>query len=80
MGLQHTAHDDGQDQAHRFHLNDNIRGALVVVVGAAGLVGLAFGAMTMLTSPDGWVMKAANHAMTTAQQGTLASYDIAADH
>jgi hypothetical protein len=43
------------------------------------MIGLAFGAMTLLTSPDGWVMKAANQAMTTAQHGTLASYDIAQD-
>lgn len=79
MDLQNTAHDLGQDQAHAFHLNDKIRGAIVVVVGSAALVGIAFGAMMMLTSPDGWLMKAANQAMTTAQQGTLASYDIAAD-
>jgi len=79
MGLQHTTHDDGHNPEHRFHLNDNVRGALIVVIASAGLVGLAFGAMMMLTSPDGWVMKAANQAMATAQQGTLASYDIAAE-
>jgi hypothetical protein len=79
MDFQNTAHEHGRDQTHGFHLNDNVCGAIVVVIGAAGLVGLAFGAMTMLTSPDGWVMKAANQAMTTAQQGTLASYDIASD-
>jgi hypothetical protein len=77
MGLQHTTHDHGQDSTHRFHIDEKIRGALVVVIGSAGLVGLAFGAMLMLTSPDGWVMKAANQAMSTAQQGTLATYDIA---
>ena len=36
-----------------------------------------FGAMSLLTSPDGWVMKAANQAMATAQEGTLASYTLA---
>lgn len=41
------------------------------------MLGMAFGAMMLLTSPDGWVMKAANQAMSTAQQGTLATYDIA---
>jgi len=34
----------------------------------------------LLASPDGWVMKAANQAMTMAQQGALASYDIADTH
>lgn len=48
----------------RSRLNDNIRGVLVVVIGSAGLVGLAFGAMVMLTSPDGWATKAARSAMS----------------
>jgi len=58
---------------------DAVRGAIVVIVGAALMLGMAIGAMKMLTSPDGWVMKAANQAVSTAQQGTLASYDIASD-
>jgi hypothetical protein len=56
---------------------DALRSAAVVVFGAAMMVAMAFGAMMMLTSPDGWVMKAANQAVSTAQQGTLASYDVA---
>ena len=48
----------------RSRLNDNIRGALIVVLGSAALVGLAFGAMVMLTSPDGWATKAARSAMS----------------
>ncbi len=56
---------------------DAVRGALVVAGGATIMLGMAFGAMMLLTSPDGWVMKAANQAMSTAQQGTLATYDIA---
>ena len=76
MGLKDTAHGAG-DESRGFHFDENVRGALVGVVGAAALVGLAFGGMMMLTSPDGWIMKAANQAMATAQQGTLASYDIA---
>ena len=59
--------------------HDGLRSAAVVVIGAAMMVAMAFGAMMMLTSPDGWVMKAANQAVSTAQQGTLASYDIASD-
>jgi len=58
---------------------DAVRGAAVVVIGVAMMVGMAFGAMTLLTSPDGWVMKAASQAVSTAQHGTLASYDIAQD-
>lgn len=58
---------------------DAVRGALVVAGGAAIMIAMAFGAMLLLTSPDGWVMKAANQAMSTAQQGTLATYDIAFD-
>ena len=59
--------------------HDGLRSAAVVVIGAGMMVAMAFGAMMMLTSPDGWVMKAANQAVSTAQQGTLASYDIASD-
>jgi hypothetical protein len=75
MDFRNTA--GGADDTRGFHFDDRLRGAVVVVVGAAALVGLAFGGMVMLTSPDGWIMKAANQAMMTAQQGTLASYDIA---
>ena len=48
----------------RSRLNDNIRGAMVVVLGSAALVGLAFGAMVVLTSPDGWATKAAQSAVS----------------
>lgn len=58
---------------------DAVRGVLVVAGGAAIMLGMAFGAMMLLTSPDGWVMKAASQAMSTAQQGALATYDIAFD-
>lgn len=77
MGFRNSTHDERADTTQAFHVPDNIRSMLVVVVAGAGLIGLAYGAMTMLTSPDGWVMKAANQAMTTAQEGTLASYTLA---
>jgi len=48
----------------RSRLNDNIRGAMIVVLGSAALVGLAFGAMVVLTSPEGWATKAAQGAMS----------------
>lgn len=45
-------------------LDENIRGMLIVALGAAGLIGLAWGVMMVLTSPDGWVTKAANSAVS----------------
>jgi hypothetical protein len=77
MELNQTASGDHETPARAFRSGENIRSVLVLLIGSAGLIGLAFGAMMVLTSPDGWVMKAANQAMTTAQQGTLASYNIA---
>lgn len=55
---------------------EHMRGAVVVVGGAAVLLGLAYGGIVALTSPDSWMMKAATQAVSTAQQGTLASYDV----
>ena len=79
MSLQKTAQDSVSDSESTLN-SHNMRGMIVVLIGAAGICGLAFGAMQLLTSPDGWVMKVASQAMTTAQQGTLASYDIADTH
>lgn len=56
---------------------DGLRNLMIVAVGTAGMVVLALGVMTVLTSPDGWVMKAASQAMVTAHEGTLASYTLA---
>ena len=78
MSLQNTSQDSVANAQPT--IGDNLRGLVVVLIGAASLCGLAFGVMQLLTSPDGWVMKAASQAMTTAQQGTLASYDIADMH
>jgi hypothetical protein len=71
--------DAAKSHERDVRMPDAVRGALVVVGGATIMLGMAFGAMMLLTSPDGWVMKAANQAMSTAQQGTLATYDIAFD-
>ncbi len=65
--------------AGKGRIPDAVKGAMVVAGGATIMLGMAFGAMLLLTSPDGWVMKAANQAISTAQQGTLATYDIAFD-
>lgn len=58
---------------------DAVKSVAAIGGGAALLICLAVGAMMALTSPDGWVMKAASYAFATAQQGTLASYEIALD-
>ncbi len=77
MELNQTVSGGLGERKRAFRFDENFRSALVVLIGSAGIIGIAFGAMMMLTSPDGWVMKAANQAMMTAQQGTLASYSIA---
>jgi hypothetical protein len=69
----------GRDATENRRMPEMVRGAAVVAIGAAMMIGMAYGAMMLLTSPDGWVMKAANQAVTTAQHGTLASYDIDQD-
>lgn len=53
---------------------DQLQGVVVVVASAAVLVGLAFGAMALLSSPAGWVMKAANQAMSDHQQAVATSF------
>lgn len=78
MSFQNTAHDGASNVGPA--IGDHVRGICVVLIGAALVCGLALGVMQLLTAPDGWVMKAASQAMTTAQQGTLASYDIADTH
>ncbi len=55
----------------RFELGDNARGAIVMVAGALMLVGLAFGGMLLLTSPNGWVTKAANSAIAGEEAGLV---------
>lgn len=69
----------GRDATENRRVPEIVRSVGVVAIGAGMMIGMAYGAMMLLTSPDGWVMKAANQAVTTAQHGTLASYDIAQD-
>jgi hypothetical protein len=47
-------------QERKFQLDERVRGVVVMVVGVAALIGIAYGAMTLLTSEDGWAMRAAN--------------------
>jgi hypothetical protein len=71
MELQQTAHNDNAQR------RDGLRNFMIVALGTTGMIALAMGVMTVLTAPDGWVMKAASQAMTTAHEGTLASYTLA---
>lgn len=69
---------DLEQAAARLWLNDNVRGALIMAVSVALLIGIAFGAMVVLTSPDGWVTKAAQGAVGgEQQQPVLMSFDAA---
>lgn len=71
MELQQTAQTDNAAK------RDGLRNLIIVAIGTTGMVALAVGVMAILTSPEGWVMKAASQAMTTAHEGTLASYTLA---
>lgn len=64
MSWKHLTADAADHAEHKIRFDDNLRGAIVVVLGAVALVGMAFGAMVVLTSPDGWVTKAANTAIS----------------
>lgn len=47
----------------RFHIDDNVRGIVIVIAGSLALVGLAYGGMVLLTGPNGWATQAANAAL-----------------
>lgn len=66
-------HDEPTTQAA---LSDRVRNALVVTGGAAMMLGLAVAAVSMLTAPDGWVMRATHQAMQDQQQAVATSYLI----
>jgi len=56
-----------------FALDERVRGIVVMVAGVAALVGIAYGAMTLITAPDGWAMKAANTPAAQAETPQFAS-------
>jgi hypothetical protein len=75
-----TTEPHSSDTTRRgFHLSDRMHTALVVACGAAMIVGLSVAAMSMLTSPEGWVMQAANQAISDQQQAIATSYIINVD-
>jgi hypothetical protein len=62
MASKSASHEAHEEQ--KFELGENLRGAMIVVAGSVALIGLAWGAMMALTSPDGWVTKVANTAVS----------------
>lgn len=71
MASNSAAHD--VHEQHKVQLGDNIRGALIVAIGALGLIALAWGMMTVLTAPDGWVTQAASSAIS-GEEAQLVSF------
>jgi hypothetical protein len=66
MELRHSA-ENGNSESYAFQLDERIRAVVILPLAAPALVGLAFGALVMLTSPVGWLWKASNHIATTAE-------------
>jgi hypothetical protein len=55
-------------------LGDRFRNGLIVVAGAAAIVGLTVATMAALSAPGGWMIEAANQAMFDQQQAVMTSY------
>jgi hypothetical protein len=73
--MQTEAGSPSHDNAARpSDIKGQLQGVLVVVASAAVMIGLAYGAMALLSSPAGWVMKVANQAMTDHQQAVAISF------
>jgi hypothetical protein len=68
MSTKDVEHGEG-----RAWLSENVRGALIMVIGVAALIGISYGAMLVLTSPDGWVAQAARSA-TSGEQASAVSF------
>lgn len=64
-------------QDHKVRLDERVRGAVVMIAGVAALIGIAYGAMTLLTAEDGWAMRAANSA--PAVEGATETSQFAAE-
>lgn len=69
-----TSQQPQQDAVRASDLRDQLKGMLVVAASAVVMIGLAVGAMTLLSSPAGWVMRAANQALTDHQQAIATSF------
>lgn len=62
-----------EDESPHWHIGENLRGALIMIFGSVALVGLAWAVMVAVTSPEGWVTKAAGTAMS-GEPITLTSF------
>lgn len=59
-----------------FNVSERIRNAVVVVAGAALMIGLSVATMLIVAAPDGWVMKTANQALLDQQQAIATKFAI----
>jgi len=66
--------DMRRDGETSFRIDERIRNALVVVAGAALMIGLSVATMAFVAAPDGWVMKTANQAMLDQQQAVATKF------
>lgn len=71
--LQHQDERRDADSDPHLHLGANICGALIMIAGSIAFVAVAWGAMVAVTSPNGWVSKAANKALA-GEAVTLTSF------
>jgi hypothetical protein len=62
-----------EDNPHR-HLGENVLGALIMITGSIALVVVTWGVMVAVTSPQGWVTKAANTVIAGEAATVLTSY------
>jgi len=63
-----------QEGPENASLGERIRNALVVVTGAALMIGLSVATMAFVASPDGWVMQSANQALLDQQQAVATKF------
>jgi hypothetical protein len=66
MSSEVQSHEDRAHDEQKLQIGERTRGALVMVLGTGALVGIAYAAMTLITAPDGWAMKAANATVSEA--------------
>jgi hypothetical protein len=62
---------DLEHGAGRAWPSEKLRGALIMSIGVALLIGISYGAMVVLTSPNGWVAQAARNAASGEQAMTV---------
>lgn len=63
-----------QDDTCTMSARERLQGVVVVLASAAVMIGLALGATALFSSPAGWMMKAANQAISDHQQAVATSF------